>query len=96
MSYSRSIQNRQWKSRPPHTEEIASRFLKPGEALCISKGVDIDLTVEIFSNRREPAIEFLIGSGQARILRDFHLEKDKEKEIDLVLLQNGAIVSEIH
>lgn len=72
-------------------------FLKPGEeTLCISKGVDIDLAVEILSNRREPAIEFLIESKEARIIRDFRFEEDNEEEIDLVLLQNGAVVAEVN
>ncbi|MFY9270822.1 MAG: hypothetical protein WAO55_13855 [Candidatus Manganitrophaceae bacterium] len=71
-------------------------FLKPGEeALCISPGVDIDLGVEILSNRREPAIEFLIKSKEARIVLDFPLEKGEE-EIDLMLAPNGIIVSEIN
>lgn len=72
-------------------------FLKPGEeALCISRGVDIDLAVEVLSNRRAPAIEFLIESKEARILREFRFEEDKEEEIDLVLLPNGAaVVAEI-
>lgn len=69
-------------------------FLKPAdEALCISPSVDIDLAVGILSSRREPAIEFLIGSGQARIVQDFHLEEEEE-EVDLVLIPNGAIVAE--
>lgn len=71
-------------------------FLKPAdEVLYISPSVDIDLAVEILSSRREPAIEFLIGSGQARIVRDFHLEEEEE-EVDLVLIPNGAIVAEIN
>lgn len=72
-------------------------FLKPGEkVLCISKGVDIDLAVEILSNRRKPAIEFLIESKAARIIWDFRFEEDNEEEIDLVLVQNGAVVAEIN
>lgn len=71
-------------------------FLKPGEeALYISPSVDIDLAVEILSHRRRPAIEFLIGSGQAKVIRDFQLEEGEE-EIDLVITANGAIVSEIN
>ncbi|TAJ99893.1 MAG: hypothetical protein EPO39_16265 [Candidatus Manganitrophaceae bacterium] len=74
-----------------------SVFLTPeDEALCISKGVDVDLTVESLSRQRRPAIEFLIESGQARIIRNPHLEENKEEEIDLILLPNGAIVSEIN
>lgn len=72
-------------------------FLKPREeALCISKGVDIDLAVEILFNRRAPAIEFLIESKEARIVRDFRFEEDNEEKIDLVLIPNGAIVAEIN
>lgn len=71
-------------------------FLKPGdEAVYLSKSVDIDFAVEILSQQRKPAIRFLIESKQASIVRDPRFEGIKEGEIDLVLIPNGVIVSEI-